>query len=107
MSGEVGVMKHLACFFKNPHGVAVHDFFEQFAMLEQYVARAAEGHGATDRHRQEKDRYLTERATGMPERKTCRRRHSRTRIGHSASGFLPFGIGGEARFSRGRLGSIL
>src|SRR5579872_1594060 len=36
--GEVGVLKHLACFFKNPMGVAVHDFFEQFEMLEKYVA---------------------------------------------------------------------
>jgi myo-inositol-1-phosphate synthase len=36
--GEVGVLKHLACFFKNPHGVAIHDFFEQFDMLEAYVA---------------------------------------------------------------------
>jgi myo-inositol-1-phosphate synthase len=35
--GEVGVLHHLACFFKNPHGVVVHDFFKQFAMLEEYV----------------------------------------------------------------------
>jgi myo-inositol-1-phosphate synthase len=41
--GESGVMKHLACFFKNPHGVAVHDFFKQFAMLEAYVKGATEG----------------------------------------------------------------
>lgn len=38
--GETGVLRHLACFFKNPHGVAVHDFFEQFAMLEEYAAGA-------------------------------------------------------------------
>ena len=37
--GEVGVLKHLACFFKNPHGVSVHDFFEQFDLLEAHVAR--------------------------------------------------------------------
>ena len=37
---ESGVQKHLACFFKNPHGVAVHDVFKQFVMLEQYVAGA-------------------------------------------------------------------
>jgi myo-inositol-1-phosphate synthase len=37
--GEVGVLRHLACFFKNPHGVQVHDFFKQFAMLEEYVAQ--------------------------------------------------------------------
>jgi myo-inositol-1-phosphate synthase len=38
---EVGVLHHLACFFKNPMGVSEHDFFKQFAMLEEYVARAA------------------------------------------------------------------
>ena len=37
--GEVGVLRHLACFFKNPQGVAEHDFFKQFAMLEEYVHR--------------------------------------------------------------------
>jgi myo-inositol-1-phosphate synthase len=36
--GEVGVLKHLACFFKSPLGVEEHDFFKQFAMLEEYVA---------------------------------------------------------------------
>ncbi len=36
--GEVGVLRHLACFFKNPMGVEEHDFFKQFAMLEEYVA---------------------------------------------------------------------
>jgi myo-inositol-1-phosphate synthase len=36
--GEAGVLRHLACFFKNPMGVAEHDFFKQFAMLEEYVA---------------------------------------------------------------------
>ena len=41
--GEVGVSKHLACFFKNPHGVQVHDFFEQFMMLGEYVAKAKGG----------------------------------------------------------------
>jgi myo-inositol-1-phosphate synthase len=35
--GEAGVLRHLACFFKNPTGVAEHDFFEQFALLEGYV----------------------------------------------------------------------
>jgi myo-inositol-1-phosphate synthase len=35
--GEVGVLRHLACFFKNPMDVREHDFFEQFAMLEEYV----------------------------------------------------------------------
>lgn len=37
--GEAGVLRHLACFFKNPQGVQVHDFFEQFMMLGEYVAR--------------------------------------------------------------------
>ena len=35
--GEVGVLQHLACFFKSPMGVEEHDFFKQFAMLEEYV----------------------------------------------------------------------
>jgi myo-inositol-1-phosphate synthase len=34
---EVGVLKHLACFFKSPMGVTEHDFFKQFAMLQEYV----------------------------------------------------------------------
>ena len=38
--GEVGVLGQLACFFKSPMGVTEHDFFKQFAMLEEYVARA-------------------------------------------------------------------
>jgi myo-inositol-1-phosphate synthase len=38
--GEVGVLRHLACFFKNPHGVEIHDFFKQFALLERYVHEA-------------------------------------------------------------------
>jgi myo-inositol-1-phosphate synthase len=37
--GEVGVLKHLACFWKNPMGTTEHDFFKQFAMLEEYVAK--------------------------------------------------------------------
>lgn len=37
--GEIGVMRHLACFFKNPMGVEEHDFFKQFAMLEEYVKK--------------------------------------------------------------------
>ncbi len=39
--GEVGCLRHLACFFKNPMGVAEHDFFKQFAMLMEYVQAAA------------------------------------------------------------------
>jgi len=35
--GEVGVLRHLACFFKSPMGVEGHDFFKQFSLLEQYV----------------------------------------------------------------------
>jgi myo-inositol-1-phosphate synthase len=38
--GESGVLRHLACFFKNPMGVTEHDFFKQFAMLVEYAARA-------------------------------------------------------------------
>lgn len=35
--GEVGLLRHLACFFKNPLGVEEHDFFKQMGMLEEYV----------------------------------------------------------------------
>jgi myo-inositol-1-phosphate synthase len=38
--GEVGILKHLACFFKNPMGETDHDFFHQFAKLEEYVQAA-------------------------------------------------------------------
>ncbi len=41
--GEVGCLKHLACFFKSPMGVTEHDFFKQFEMLGEYVKKA---HGA-------------------------------------------------------------
>jgi len=44
--GEVGVLRHLACFFKNPMGVQEHDFFKQFAMLQRYIEEMA-----TDEHR--------------------------------------------------------
>jgi myo-inositol-1-phosphate synthase len=40
-SGEIGVLRHLACFFKSPMEVAEHDFFKQWAMLEEYVASVA------------------------------------------------------------------
>ena len=39
--GEVGVMRHLACFFKSPIGVAEHDFFKQSALLQAYVEKAS------------------------------------------------------------------
>jgi myo-inositol-1-phosphate synthase len=38
--GEVGCLRHLACFFKSPMGVEEHDFFKQFALLQEYVAAA-------------------------------------------------------------------
>ncbi len=41
--GEVGELRHLACFFKNPMGVADHDFFHQWGMLEEYVKGCAGG----------------------------------------------------------------
>jgi myo-inositol-1-phosphate synthase len=40
---EGGVLTHLACFFKNPMGVSEHDFFKQFAMLEEYVTTRERG----------------------------------------------------------------
>jgi myo-inositol-1-phosphate synthase len=39
--GEAGPMKHLACFFKDPLGVSVHAFTDQFRLLTDYVARHA------------------------------------------------------------------
>ncbi len=39
--GEAGVMRQLACFFKSPMGVEEHDFFKQFALLEEYAVRCA------------------------------------------------------------------
>ncbi len=50
--GEVGVLRHLACFFKNPMDVPEHDFFKQFAMLERYVEEFLTTE--TQRHREEK-----------------------------------------------------
>ncbi len=41
--GESGVLRHLACFFKSPMGVDEYDFFRQFALLEEYVARCRSG----------------------------------------------------------------
>jgi myo-inositol-1-phosphate synthase len=35
--GEVGILKHLACFFKSPMGCDEHDFFKQMDMLAEYV----------------------------------------------------------------------
>jgi myo-inositol-1-phosphate synthase len=40
--GEVGVLRHLASFFKSPMAVEEHDFFKQFQMLEQYVHSATQ-----------------------------------------------------------------
>ncbi len=37
--GEVGPLRHLASFFKSPIDVEEHDFFRQFRMLEEYVAK--------------------------------------------------------------------
>jgi myo-inositol-1-phosphate synthase len=34
--GKTGLLRHLACFFKNPEGVSEHDFFRQFASFEEY-----------------------------------------------------------------------
>lgn len=38
--GEVGVLKHLACFFKSPMGCDEHDFFKQMEMLAEYAGKA-------------------------------------------------------------------
>jgi len=40
--GESGILRHLACFFKSPMGVEEHDFFKQFALLEDYAGKVRE-----------------------------------------------------------------
>jgi myo-inositol-1-phosphate synthase len=35
--GETGILRHLACFWKNPMGVEEHDFFKQWGLLEEWV----------------------------------------------------------------------
>ena len=40
--GGKGLLNHLGCFFKSPEGCAEHDFFRQFALLTDYLARARE-----------------------------------------------------------------
>jgi myo-inositol-1-phosphate synthase len=40
--GETGSLDHLACFFKDPYGLEVHSFPEQFELLRGYVAGARE-----------------------------------------------------------------
>ncbi|MCS7015591.1 MAG: inositol-3-phosphate synthase [Gemmatales bacterium] len=37
--GERGILRHLACFFKNPLDVQEHDFYRQYLLLEQYVEK--------------------------------------------------------------------
>jgi myo-inositol-1-phosphate synthase len=44
--GEGGVMRHLACFFKNPLAVHEHDFAKQFEALLAYARSAADPAGA-------------------------------------------------------------
>jgi len=39
--GESGGLDHLACFFKDPYGVDVHSFTEQFELLRTYVKTVA------------------------------------------------------------------
>jgi myo-inositol-1-phosphate synthase len=39
--GEVGAMRHLACFFKSPMEVVDHDFFAQFGLLRVYIQKAS------------------------------------------------------------------
>lgn len=42
-NGEAGPMTHLACFFKDPLGVSVHSFTDQFRMLRDYAGRHSRG----------------------------------------------------------------
>jgi myo-inositol-1-phosphate synthase len=43
--GETGVLRQLACYFKNPMDVEEHDFFKQLRMLQEYVEKAAASAG--------------------------------------------------------------
>jgi myo-inositol-1-phosphate synthase len=38
---EVGILPHLASFFKNPLGSNEHDFGKQFALLEEYANKSS------------------------------------------------------------------
>ena len=49
--GEAGPMTHLACFFKDPMGVSVHAFTDQFRMLVEYAERHARPSRAERRRR--------------------------------------------------------
>ena len=40
-TGEAGLMTHLACFFKDPMGVRIHAFHDQFRLLLDYAERHA------------------------------------------------------------------
>ncbi|MEM8884735.1 MAG: inositol-3-phosphate synthase [Planctomycetota bacterium] len=51
-SGEKGTMEHLACFFKDPAGVEVHSFEEQFHLLRRYVQDHRASGGASGGGRQ-------------------------------------------------------
>jgi myo-inositol-1-phosphate synthase len=39
--GEYGALPYLASFFKSPLATSVHDFSQQFALLEQWAAAHA------------------------------------------------------------------
>jgi myo-inositol-1-phosphate synthase len=42
-----GLMRHLACFFKSPEGIAENDFFQQYNLLAAHVAQLKERHVRT------------------------------------------------------------
>jgi myo-inositol-1-phosphate synthase len=44
---EAGFMTHLACFFKDPMGVRIHAFHDQFGLLLDYVKRHAKAKGSS------------------------------------------------------------
>ena len=50
--GEAGPMTHLASFFKDPMGISVHSFTDQFRLLMQYV----EHHARAPRHGERRKR---------------------------------------------------
>ena len=49
--GEAGPMTHLACFFKDPMGVPIHAFMDQFRLLVDYADRHAHAPRPASRRR--------------------------------------------------------
>ena len=49
--GGHGLMRHLASFFKRPMGVETHNLFEQWRLLDEYVAMASDSRAAASQEK--------------------------------------------------------